>query len=362
MKVWIDLSNSPHALLFAPIGRRLEAAGHEVLVTARDNAQTVELAAATWPCAVIIGGESPKGRRAKAAVLTDRVRALRRWAQAERPDVAVSHNSYAQIVAARSLRMRTVTAMDYEHQPANHVAFRLATLVLLPEALRGSNVVRQGAGPRKARFYDGLKEELYLGDFSPDLGVCEALGVHRSQRQRLVVARTAPTRAMYHQFENSLFADTLELLSQQPDVRCVVLPRHPEQRAMLYELGGGRLIVPEHAVDSRSLMAAADLVIGAGGTMTREAALLGVPTLTAFAGEPPTVDVWLEGQGKLQRLTHASQVVPVPTRPRRDLDLDTLRRRSDGLLELFVEAVTDHASGRAGRGRRLTPPAPAARS
>ena len=135
MRIWIDLSNSPHPLLFAPIARALEAAGAAVRVTARDNAQTVELARQRWCDVEVIGGPSPAGRGAKGASLGRRVRDLAAWARRERPDVALSHNSYAQLMAARLVGVKAVTAMDYEHQPANHLAFRLANSVLLSTGL-----------------------------------------------------------------------------------------------------------------------------------------------------------------------------------------------------------------------------------
>ncbi|MGH9028802.1 MAG: DUF354 domain-containing protein, partial [Acidimicrobiales bacterium] len=219
MKVWIDLSNSPHALLFAPVARRLEEQGHSVVVTARDNAQTVALAEQRWPGLHVIGRESPAGRAAKARALTDRIAALRRFAHAERPDVALSHNSYAQIVAGRSAGIFVVTAMDFEHQPANHLAFRIAHRVLLPEAVRGSGVARQGATPAKTRFYRGFKEELYLADFIPDARVLERLGVDRDGR-KLVVARTPPSRALYHRFGNELFEEILLRLDGDARVVC----------------------------------------------------------------------------------------------------------------------------------------------
>src|SRR5579875_220613 len=147
MRIWLDLSNSPHALLFEPVVRALRERGHVVMITARDNAQTVELTLERWPEAEIIGGESPRGRAAKLATLARRVVDLRRWARSHRPEVAVSHNSYAQIVAAAACRLPVVTAMDYEHQPANHLAFRLAHVVLLPAALSHLPLKRLGAAP-----------------------------------------------------------------------------------------------------------------------------------------------------------------------------------------------------------------------
>lgn len=336
MKVWIDLSNSPHPLLFAPIGRRLEELGHTVLVTARDNAQTLELARERWPEVEPIGDPSPKGRAAKAVAIGDRVRQLRRWARATRPDVALSHNSYAQIAAAFSLRLPVVTAMDYEHQPANHLAFRLADRILLPEALPLETVRRQGARPGKVRRYPGLKEEIYLGDFEPDPEILARVGIARGPDTIVVVLRAPPTGAMYHQFENPAYDGVLSAIAKRPSTRCVVLARHPGQRAALARRELPNCIVPQRALDSRSLLYAADLFIGAGGTMTREAALMGVPTLSIYSGPPPAIEEWLEGRGLLSRLS-SGELDALEPRERDPVDPAQLRERSGALIEIFVE-------------------------
>ena len=338
MRVWIDLANSPHSLLFAPVARELERAGHELAITARDNAQTVELARG-WAEPVVIGGASPMGRARKAAALGRRIEGLRRWARGARPDVALSHNSYAQIVAARSRGIRVVTAMDFEHQPANHLAFRLAGEILLPAALRGTRVARQGADQRKSRFYTGLKEEVYLADFSPDPAALERLGISRGSDTIVVVARTPPSGALYHSFDNPLFVPALELVAADERVRLVVLARHPGQREAIEGLGLPRCVVPAAAVDSRSLMYAADLVLGAGGTMTREAALLGVPTFSLFAGPDAAVDTWLERHGRLRRLRSPEELLPLRQAAGEPVPVAELARRGAELTALFAAAA-----------------------
>jgi predicted glycosyltransferase len=338
MRIWIDLSNSPHPLLFRPIARRLQERGHTVAITARDNAQTVELARERWPDVEVIGGVSPKGRLDKARTIGGRAAALRRWAAAERPDVALSHNSYAQIVAAGSLRVPVVTAMDFEHQPANHLAFRLAKSVLLPAALCGSAVWRQGATARKTHFYSGLKEEVYLADFRPDSDVLHGLGIALGPGETLVVARPAPDRAAYHPFENPLFVDCVKTVLRDGRTTVVVLPRHPDQADLLEHLALPRCAVVRAAVDSRSLMSVADLMIGAGGTMTREAALMGVPTLSLFAGHRPAVDRWLQDRGMLRVLSDAHDCPPVTRQPRAD-QLAALRVRGAFLVDEFCDAT-----------------------
>jgi uncharacterized protein len=338
VKIWIDLSNSPHPLLFAPVARRLGQSGHEVLTTARDNAQTVELAQQRWPKVEVIGGQSPHGRARKVASIGRRVAALRNWASAYRPDVALSHNSYAQIVAARSLGLPAVTAMDFEHQPANHVAFRLATSVLVPAALPLQAVRSQGATADKVVRYAGLKEELYIGDFEPDPAILGKLGIE-PRPEVVVVARTSPSGAAYHQFANPLFAEALRIVCSQENVVAVALARHADQRAALARLGLRNCITPARAVDSRSLIYAADLMIGAGGTMTREAALIGIPTWSVFAGKTPAVDLWLARKGLLTHMTEAGQLtraVPRPKSPRTPSDL----RESGAEIERAIAEAT----------------------
>jgi uncharacterized protein len=340
MNIWLDCSNSPHPLLFAPVARCLEEAGHEVVVTARDNAQTAELTRERWPTVEVIGGASPRARSSKVACIYGRIVELRRWAARAGPDVALSHNSYAQIAAARSLRIPAVTAMDFEHQPANHLAFRLATTVLVPEMLPLRAIRRQGAVRAKVVRYPGLKEELYVGDFEPDPNVLPKLGIDPRPRT-VAVLRTPPTRALYHSSSNPLFTEALRELCAQPGVVCVVLTRHPEQIAAIddLDLGPSKCIVPRAAIDSRSLMYAADVMIGAGGTMTREAALMGIPTWTLFAGKTPAVDRWLERRGVLRRLTRAEQLANVGPRRTRPRTPEELRNSGGALADMLAREI-----------------------
>jgi uncharacterized protein len=348
VKIWIDLSNSPHPLLFAPIARRLEDAGHDVLVTARDNAQTLQLARERWPAVEVIGGASPRGRLSKMETMWERVADLRRWAAGTRPDVALSHNSYAQIVAARSLGIPAVTAMDFEHQPANHLAFRLARTILLPEMIEVDAMRAQGATPGKVVRYPGLKEELYIGDFKPDREILTK--VSAEPRPRLVVvARTPPTRALYHGSSNPLFEAALRTVCARDGVLCVVLTRDAEQIAAIEDLGLPRCVVPRAAIDSRSLVYAADVMIGAGGTMTREAAVMGIPTWTLFAGKPPAVDAWLERHGKLRRLTAADQLAQLTPRRERPRTPEEMQERGRAIEDVFVRETLAAADSRSSR-------------
>ena len=292
MRVWIDLANSPHVPLFRPIVRALRERGDEVVLTARDHAQTLALANAVWPEVVVIGGESPAGRVRKAGSILARSAGMRRFAVRSRPDVALSHGSYAQIVAARLARVPAVTMMDYEHQPANHLSFRLSRVVVVPAVFPAAALRRHGAGTKVVR-YDGFKEELYLADVAPDPAILVSLGLDPA---RVTAAmRPPPEGALYHREGNPRFDAILEhVLAEGGQV--VLLPRTDAQAARYRRPG---VVIPEGPVDGKALLATVDLTIGAGGTMTRESALLGMPTYTVFLGELAAVDAELMRLGKL---------------------------------------------------------------
>ena len=298
MHVWIDLANSPHVAVFEPVVERLRDQGAAVTLTARDHAQTLGLAERAFGEVRAVGSQSPHGLVRKGASVAGRARALFRIARSVRPDVALSHGSYAQLLAARAARVRAVTMMDYEFQPANHVSFRLADRVLVPTVFPADALRRCGARSGKVRRYEGFKEELYLGRFRPDGAVLPELGLNDSRV--IVVMRPAPEGALYHRGGNERFSELLRDAAARDDVQVVLLPRTPPQ-ADGWAANG--VIVPQSPVDGRSLLALADLVIGAGGTMNREAALLGTPTYTVFAERLPAVDLELIRRGLLHDLT-----------------------------------------------------------
>jgi predicted glycosyltransferase len=295
MRVWIDLANSPHVPLLTPVVRNLEERGDEVLLTVRDHAQTLALARRQWPEVRVVGGRSPSGRLRKLATIGARAAELRRVARAERPDVAFAHGSYAQVVAARVQRVPTVTMMDYEHQPANHLSFRLAASILVPEVFPETALRRFGAKPDRVVRYRGFKEQLYLADFEPDRVVLDELELDADKV--IAVFRPPPAGALYHRMTNERFDDILAAARAQRDVQVVLVPRSHEQ-ADRY----GRGVRIAEAVDGPSLLACADVVVGAGGTMSRESAILGTPTYTVFAGELAAVDRELMRLGRLRDL------------------------------------------------------------
>ncbi|MEA2443037.1 MAG: uncharacterized protein QOJ12_329 [Thermoleophilales bacterium] len=302
MRVWVDLTNSPHVLVMRPLIERMRAAGHEVEITARDFAQTLQLLERFGMDHTAIG-QHRGGRLADKGVgLVQRSLALTRWARGRRFDVAMGHGSNDVTVAAKLLRIPSATAFDYEWAKVQHnINCHLVRAVVVPDVIPPERLRPYGATDAKLRRYEGLKEEYYLADFEPDAAVLDELGLNRAEP--LAVVRTPPDVSLYHRFENDVFA---QLLDRLRDVQTVVLPRTPEQRAELARAGG--FIVPERAIDAPSLVAFADLVVSAGGTMNREAVALGTPVYTTFEGKLGAVDERLLAEGRLRRLEDPSLV------------------------------------------------------
>ena len=325
MRIWIDLANSPHVPFFRSLTNEFRQRGHEVIITARDFAETVPLAEAAGLAPEVIGGHGGGALSGKAGNLVGRAMTLARRARGRNLDLAVSHNSYSQILAARVLSLRAVTLMDYEHQPANHLAFRFASRIIVPSAFPEEGLKRFGAQALKVRRYDGLKEDVYLADFQSDPQFAKQLGQFGiSPSDVLVTVRPPASEALYHRFENELFDQLLNRLGAAPNTKVVLLPRNDAQRKMY---SGGKLIVPREPLDGANLIAHSDLVVSGGGTMNREAAALGVPAASIYMGAWAAIDEQLVKEGRMQKLSTPEDISAlriqkkIPADPRNAADV-----------------------------------------
>lgn len=334
MRVWIDITNSPHVPFFRPLIRLLEAGGHEVEVTAREYAQTLELLELHGIAHHVVGPRHGGGGvLGKARALAGRLPALRRFGKAGGFDVALAHGSHELTLAARSLGITSATAHDYEYASLqHHLGLRAATRAVFPEAIPDARLARFGARSPKLVRYPGIKEEYYLADFEPDLATVEDIDPARV----LAVVRTPPEVSLYHRHDNPLFARVLDRLGRDDSVHVVVLPRTAEQRDAIRALRLPSLHVPEHAVDAQSLVALSDLVVSAGGTMNREAVALGVPVYTTFAGRLGAVDEQLIREGRLRPLAAPDAL---ELRKRKPDGVGRVRRDPRLLLDLLLSVA-----------------------
>ena len=333
MLVWVDCTAAAHPLVLRPIIERLQARGHEVVVTAREYGQTegiLERLGIPYTSVGAHGGASTFG---KARALAGRSSRLARLVWKRRPDLAIAHGSVDLAVVSALFRIPSVQMQDYEYAGLQRrISFRVAKRVLVPDSIPIERLAKVGAKERKLVRYPGLKEEYYLADFEPDPAVLEELGLDRERV--LVVVRPPPETSEYHA-ENPLYERVIDRLAAEPEARTVVVPRTERQAAEI-RARAPALIVPERAIDAQSLIAFADLVVSAGGTMNREAVALGTPVYTTFAGRMGGVDEQLIDEQRLRVLRDPAEI---ELRKRARSGTERVRRDPELLVEGALGAV-----------------------
>ena len=338
-KIWIDLDNSPHVPLFAPIIRRLEAQGHAVVVTTRDCFQVCGLARLHGLTVTTIGRHYGANKVLKILGTLWRAAQLTSLILRERPAASLSHGSRPLAIVSALLGIRTMLLFDYEH--AQMLPLLRPDIGMAPEALRG--VGGAGRFRRGLRFYDGLKEDVYAAGFAPDPTLRQQLGL--PPNGILVTIRPPATEAHYHAHDSqTLYVDTVHHLAKHPDVTMVLLPRNERTQRDFIEqtwptlCAEGRIVVPTRVVDGMNLVWHSDLVISGGGTMNREAAALGVPVYSIFRGRPGALDRYLAESGRLTLIASSADLprIKVEHRPR-----GPVSRGNDLVLAQIMRAVEE---------------------
>lgn len=309
-RIWIDLDNSPHVHFFAPIIRKIRREGNEVQVTIRAFGQVEELARHYGLQFTVIGEhKTPRNFLTRVSATLARAFKLAAFALKNRPTAAVSHGSRAQAIAAWMLRIPCMTIFDYEFV-SSHLFSKTATRILVPQSIPPDRLLAQGIDLKKVVQYPGFKEEVYVYDVPLSPAVLEELQLDPARL--IVTVRPPATWAHYHNPHTEvLFRALVERLRQEPNAQVIVLPRTIAQGKELtrkYGMNGEPFRVLIHAVDGLSLMRYSDAVFSGGGTMIREAALLGARSYSIFAGETGAADAALVAAGKLNILRELVEV------------------------------------------------------
>jgi predicted glycosyltransferase len=309
--IWIDLDNSPHVPLFLPVIRHYRNSGVEVVLTARDHSQTIELLdlACLSGTYTIIGTHAGASKIKKISNLASRVFQLAKHIRkGSRPAVAISHGSRSMVLAARLLRVPVITMYDYEFTETR-IFNTFSDRVLVPDAIDDDVLDRVGLREKKRHKYPGLKEELYIREYVRGTDfrtkIEAAIGQDIPDASVLVVLRPPASTANYHDARSdSIFAALLQYLDR-PNVFTIIVPRTKEQAAEIHERlaaienADKKFAILRSAVNGLDLINAADVVISGGGTMNREAVLLGVPVYSIFQGEQGSLDRKMERSGEI---------------------------------------------------------------
>ena len=315
MKIWFDADNAPHVLVMKPLAEELTKQGHEVKFTARDRANTCQLLDLYGFNYVKVGGPYGKSTLKKATGTIRRAFMLRKAMKHWKADVSFGHGSRSLPIASKMLGVPSITMYDYEW--VNPTIFnKFCSKILLPDTITPERCKEAGIDLTKVHFFPGFKENLYLNDVKPDPTIAQELGL--KQNKKKVLLRPPATTAHYHNPEaETILQELLSKLLNDPEVQLIWIPRTPDQNQLVEGKHKAEVIIPARVYPGPQLILACDMVIGGGGTMTREAAILGIPSMSFFRGRPGQVDAALENAGALCFLSSAQDAS--------ELDLDRPR-------------------------------------
>jgi uncharacterized protein len=289
VKIWFDLSNSPHINLFARMIRDLEAEGHEVIITCRPLANTIDLLDLHGLRYKVVGVHYGGNFKMKLLGFPVRVWQLWRYLKGKRIDVAVSQSSFHSPVVARLLGVRSIYMNDNEHAMGNIPAFVCASRIMVPEFLSDDKLRKQWASAHKVVHYPGVKEGIYLWELDEQLSRRRRTGALKERPT--VYIRPEPWTAQYYKGSRNFLDDLI--LGIKDKTRVIVLPRGKAQGVHYREQPFAGVEVVDTALDIAQIAPDCDLFVGAGGTMTREMAVLGIPTISVYQDELLDVDRYL---------------------------------------------------------------------
>ena len=291
MKIWIDFINTPQVTFFIPFINDFRKSNHEILLTCRDSGNTVALLKQYNLTFDIVGERAGKGILQKFFLFPRRLLRLFFFIRKNRPDIAASQSSFYQPVVARILGIPCLYTNDNEHAKGNLFGFLFASKVVLPIALQSDKIIKRWPLKGKVLFYPSVKEAIYLSQRSD---LCTLTSGHKSR----IYFRPEPWSAQYYNGPLNFFDDTMLKLSERFDV--MVLPRDKNQTSHYSQEKFKTLKVAHQPLSLEKIVSDCLLFIGAGGSMTREMAVLEIAVISIYQSELLAVDKYLIEKGLMK--------------------------------------------------------------
>ena len=261
MKIWYDACTGKHIRYGVAIARRFRQLGHKVILTTREHPDTLALADILGEKFISVGKYKPASLLARLEESITRMLKLTKLIKNDPPDVAISHQSVDLCRVAFGLNIPIVLTADTPHATAvNKLTLPLANALVVSEAV--PKRFFKDYGVKKVVQFRGVDEVAWIKDFKPSKEF--------SFEKPLIVVRQMETRASYALGK----ADVTEKIAQKLTSlgHVLLLPRYGKAKKE-------GLTITKEFVDSASLVASADIVLSIGGTITRESALQGVPSI-----------------------------------------------------------------------------------
>jgi len=335
VKVWIDITNAPHVRFFKSVIDFLKEEGEEVFITARkfgDIHKLLDLFGMEYESV----GRHGVTLDEKLIESTQRAYELSKIIVKEKVDVAVSKHSIELPRVSFGLDIPSVYVLDNEQMAAaNRLTLPLCDKIIMPMAIDMWNIVKVGADPNKITRYEGSSEIIHFKNFKYNDNILKDLNLNLG-KQKTILMRPEPSLASYLDADcrKSVLSPIVNILNKYANI--LIIPRFREQKELFEKYKNVTIIKPP--VDTFSLMKKCDLVIGAGGTMNREAAILGTPVISCYPGKPLSVDKCFIDQGLMERSTNVDEIVNLALK----LLVDSDRKRktkTDDLFNIIIDSI-----------------------
>lgn len=335
MKIWIDIVNTPHVRFFNGIIKKLKKDGHEVLITARDFSNIHDLLDIFNLEYTSIGNHGVTLEE-KLLSSTERAYELSKFISQENVDIAISKHSIEMPRVAFGLGIPNIFVLDNEHAiAANKLTLPLTTKLVIPEIFDVWNTIKFGMDPNNIIRYNGTCEVTHLEDFVYNENIIEDLGIEL-KKDKIILMRPEPSLASYLDADctKSVLTPIVNELKDIADI--LVIPRFKTQGEIFEDIENVQII--KTPVDTFSLMKKADLVIGAGGTMNRESALLGTPVISCYPGDQLSVDTYYISRGLMKRSTNLNEIIELSKTLLNNKQINT-PLETDNLISLIVNEI-----------------------
>ena len=298
MRVWFDIDNAPHAHVLAPFIQLAADTKCTTIISARKRPEIQEICRLKNMTATTVGFDTPRHLIGK--ILCTVWRSLLLCGHLRRQRIAFSiSSSRSCALASKLLGIPAFVICDFEHAALGLFAACNAILVA-PRIIPLAKLESHGFAAERIMQFDGLKEEFYLPTYPYQAR--DTWGHAFDPERPLAVIRPESNTAHYRTGDPSYLTRHLCAALSAANVQCVFAPRNQGQFALLqalirqYALDG---VVLSKPIDGPSLIRGADMVFSGGGTMIREAAVLGTPAYSFFSGEIGAIDAYLEQHGRL---------------------------------------------------------------
>ena len=306
MRAWFDILTPKQVLFFGPIVRELSSSGNEVLVTSRKYREVGPLAERAGLALTYVGDRGTRGREDQLLSATRRQAEMIPIVRDFAPTIAVSIASAVCARVAFGLGIKHLAVNDSPHsEVAGRLSIPLSFHLFCPWVIPYRAWEIFGIRRDQITKYHALDPAVWLKRPPLDGPVPKL-----ARGKRTITVRIQESDAPYLSRADMKWTDrTLESLRDAfPDSNLVALCRYDYQVEEIKSKFGSKWIVPDEIVSGHGLLEATDLFVGMGGTMNAEAALMGVPTISAFQGSLYT-DSYLESVGLLKKALTPSALV-----------------------------------------------------